>query len=108
MIKKIFISAFILSFLTSFSLFAKTMPADYVEQFGVNIVKNQGVDTAYPARAQPNPTEDKTDLSYRVNEVLPFESSKNADMYLVYPKHGIVTPVLTPNATDKKSIADGK
>lgn len=83
-----------------------SMPANYVEQYGVNIVKSPDIDTAYPTWAQVNPEQDKTDLEYRAHEVLPF--GPETDMYLVYPKYGVVTQVNEPSSSDKALIAQNK
>jgi sortase (surface protein transpeptidase) len=71
-------------------------------------VHNSAVDLAYPAWAAPNAAQDITDLSYWVNEVLPFEQDKDAAMYLVYPKAGVVLPITQPSYEDQRLIASGK
>jgi LPXTG-site transpeptidase (sortase) family protein len=67
----------------------------------IETVRNQGVDQEFPIWAKPNLAQDNKDLSYRVNTVLPFTQDRNKDRYLVYPKYGIVVPVLVPSYTDQ-------
>ncbi len=80
----------------------------YFEAYGVEVLNNPGVEIEYPTRARPNPEQNITDLSYWVNDVLPYAEDRDEDRYIVYPKHGIVVPVLTPNATDQKLIDQGE
>lgn len=80
----------------------------YFEAYGVEVLNNPGVEIEYPTRARPNPEQNITDLSYWVNDVLPYTEDRDEDRYIVYPKHGIVVPVVTPNATDQKLIDQGE
>ncbi len=76
----------------------------YFDLYGVEVVTNPGVETAFPTWAKPNPDQNITDLAYWVDDVLPFAEDRNADKYIVYPKHGVIVPVLTPSASDQKLI----
>lgn len=76
----------------------------YFDKYEVEIEESPHIDLTFPIRAQPNLSQDITDLSYRVHEVLPFEEDKKADMYLVYPLHGIVVPILQPTQDDRERI----
>lgn len=80
----------------------------YFNQYDIEVLRSNTVETTYPAWAKPNPEQDKKDVSYRVNEVLQDENAKSADMYIVYPTHGIVIPVREPNETDFKLIQQGE
>ncbi len=80
----------------------------YFDLYGIEVENNAGVDIQFPTWAKPNPDQDITDLSYRVNDVLPFAEDRNAPKYIVYPKHGIVVPVVLPNASDKALIDRGE
>ncbi len=80
----------------------------YFNQYNIEVLTSKTVETDYPSRAKPNPKQDKKDLSYWVNDVLPYAEGKNADIYLVYPTHGIVIPVLEPNENDLKLIQEWK
>lgn len=80
----------------------------YFDAYGIEVLNAPGVEITYPTRAKPNPEQNITDLSYWVNEVLPYAQDRNASKYIVYPKHGIVVPVLTPNANDQVLIDQGE
>lgn len=81
---------------------------DYFAQYGVEIAPEGGADYAYPERAQPDASQTIVDLSYRVHDVLPFDQDKNAGMYMVIPKAGIVFPVVLPTSDDKTLIDNGE
>jgi len=93
---------------SSICLFGGTLAAYdytyYFDKYDIEVLNSDTVETTYPSRAKPNPEQDKKDIYYWVNEVLPDKNAKNAEMYIVYPTHGMVIPVLEPNATDLKLI----
>lgn len=64
------------------------------------------IDTQFPTRATPNPTQDITDLSYR-KDTLPYEQDKTAAGYVVYPKQGVTIPLVWPNSIDLEKIKVG-
>ena len=66
------------------------------------------VDTTFPTWAKPNVAQDKKDLSYRVDMVLPFSQDRNSDAYIVYPTYGVVVPVNTPSADDSILMSQGQ
>lgn len=80
----------------------------YFDLYDVEVINAPGVDITYPSWAKPNPEENITDLSYWVYDVLPYPEDRNASKYIVYPKHGIVVPVLIPNEQDQALIAQGE
>jgi len=80
----------------------------YFQAMNVEVVDSPHVYIEYPDWARPNPGQNITDVDYWVNHVLPHEESRGHDTFLVYPKHGIVTPVLVPNETDQKLISNAK
>lgn len=80
----------------------------YFDKFDIEVVHNSAVEIEYPSWAAPNPAQDQTDLSYWVNDVLPYAEDRDEDAYLVYPKHGIVVPVLRPTADDQAQIDMGE
>jgi hypothetical protein len=43
-----------------------------------------------------------------MNDVLPFSEDRDKDAYIVYPKLGVIVPVLTINEDDKKLIREKK
>jgi sortase (surface protein transpeptidase) len=64
------------------------------------------IDTTFPTRAIPNPTQDITDLSYR-KDTLPYEQDKTAAWYVVYPKQWVAIPLVWPNSADLQKIKVG-
>lgn len=67
-------------------------------------IKSSAIDSKYPTRATFDPNLTHTDLSYWVNTVLPYEKDRSAEAYLVYPKYGIVVPILKPTSADQQRI----
>lgn len=80
----------------------------YFKKYAVEFVYSPAVETAFPSWAVPDAQQEKTDLNYWVNDVLPFTQDKHANRYLVYPKSGIVLPILVPTADDAAKIKNGE
>ncbi|MFA7285189.1 MAG: sortase [Candidatus Absconditabacterales bacterium] len=81
---------------------------DYIQsimdQKQIEVIQGDSWETQYPTWAKPDPSYEKTDLAYRVHEVLPYKSDRNSKAYIVYPKVGIVAPVKVISEADKQSI----
>lgn len=80
--------------------FAFSANSDFIQSQidakNIEVIVSSKRDTDYPIRAKPDPSYAQTELSYRVQDVLPasYTQDKNADAYIVYPEQGIVFPVL--------------
>ncbi len=67
-----------------------------LSQKWVSIVEHPRVDTSFPAWLKPGNNEDISDWL----KVLPFPGDRNHDQYIVFPKLGLVAPVILPRPTD--------
>ena len=74
----------------------------------IEVIPSDNVSYEYPTWAKMNPEMDKTSLAYWVKKVLPYAQDRNKSAYLVYPKAGIVVPVLNPSANDAALIKQWK
>lgn len=74
----------------------------------IEVKTSEKRETDYPSWAQPDLDLQHTDLSYRVQDILPYEQDKDADAYIVYPSQGIIYPVLSLFQEDKDLIMDKK
>ena len=74
----------------------------------IETIPSDNVSYEYPTWAKMNPETDKTSLAYWVKKVLPYAQDRNKSAYLVYPKAGIIVPVLNPSASDAALIKQWK
>lgn len=79
-----------------------------VNKKNIEVLPSKQRDTDFPIRAKPDPKLIHTDLSYWVNEVLPYEEDKNLSAYIIYPKYGTIVPVRQLNKEDKQKILNKK
>lgn len=79
-----------------------------IENKQIEVIRwaNRTVD--YPERAKPDIDYKNQNIEYRMNEVLPYDEDRNKDAYIVYPKLGVIVPVLTINEEDKKLVREKK
>lgn len=73
----------------------------------MEITEVAGIDITFPTRATPNPTQDITDLQYWL-DILPYTEDKTAAGYVVYPKVGVIIPLVRPNSNDLEKIKVGE
>lgn len=100
-----------LSFWTDiFSVGAKANDTvDYLFSLNnIEVIPSDNVSYEYPTWAKMNPEMTQTSLAYWVKKVLPYAQDRNKNAYLVYPKAGIVVPVLEPSAGDAALINQWK
>lgn len=74
----------------------------------IEVIPSDNVSYEYPTWAKMDPEMQKTSLAYWVKKVLPYSQDRNKSAYLVYPKAGIVVPVLNPSQTDATLIKQWK
>ncbi len=77
---------------------------DIIQEKSIEIIEGDDRQIEYPVWAKPDLEYQHIELSYWVQEVLPYKSDKNNSAYLVYPKMGIVLPVRGLTNQDKQSI----
>ena len=65
------------------------------------------IDTTFPKRAKPNPTQEIIDLDYRI-QTLPYDQDKSAAWYVVYPKSWVTIPLVRPDNNDIEKIKVGE
>lgn len=100
-----------MSFWTDFVTIGATAndTVDYLFSLNnIEVIPSDNVSYEYPTWAKMNPEMDKTSLAYWVKKVLPYAQDRNKNAYLVYPKAGIVVPVLNPSQTDAELIKQWK
>lgn len=80
---------------------------ELIKTSGMEIQEVAGIDITFPSRATPNPTQDITDLDYWL-DILPYIEDKTAAGYVVYPKVGVIIPLVRPNNDDLEKIKVGE
>lgn len=79
-----------------------------IENKHIEIIRWANRTVEYPERAKPDVDYKNQAIEYRMNDVLPFSEDRDKDAYIVYPKLGVIVPVLTINEDDKKLIREKK
>jgi sortase (surface protein transpeptidase) len=80
--------------------------AELIKNSNMEIKQVAGVDITFPSRAKPDAKQEITDLNYWL-ETLPHEQDKNNAGYVVYPKIGMITPLVRPDDNDISKIKIG-
>lgn len=75
--------------------------ANIIKEKHIEILPWAQRDTAFPQRAKPDIDYQHTDIDYRIHHVLPYPEDKNASAYIVYPKLGVIIPVLIITDNDQ-------
>ncbi len=82
-------------------LYAQTVSDMLSQHYSSDISVNWTIDYWFPTWVKANPW--NRDLDFWL-QTLPYEQDKHGSWYLVYPKYGIIVPLLTPNASDHEKI----